>query len=240
MDYLVTEVLSKQTSEMAKLMTATATLDQFCAPLCDALLELDTGPHAAEMNGDEFIARLQKNNLFLISLDTKHRWFRYHHMFKQLMQDHLNRHWRPEEIVALHSRANAWFAENDLIEDAKKHTPAAFREGEHRTVPDVTDHESPPPPSSASNSAPRIPNSAFPLPPSRTSQPQVEPLTNREIDVLELLAQRLSNKEIADRLFISATTVKGHLHNIYGKLSVKKRREAVEKAIEIGILSGGM
>ena len=51
-----------------------------------------------------------------------------------------------------------------------------------------------------------------------------------------LLAQRLSNKEIAAKLFISTTTVKGHLQNIYGKLNVSKRREAGEKAMKIGIL----
>jgi LuxR family maltose regulon positive regulatory protein len=53
---------------------------------------------------------------------------------------------------------------------------------------------------------------------------------------LELLARRLSNKEIAEKLFISTTAVKGHLQNIYGKLDVSKRREAVEKAKNIGIL----
>ena len=65
----------------------------------------------------------------------------------------------------------------------------------------------------------------------------VEPLSNRELDVLDLLAQRLSNKEIAEKLFLSTTTVKGHLQNIYGKLNVKKRREAVEKARVLGMLT---
>ena len=222
MGYLVTEVLSHQSPEMTRLMTATSILNHFCAPLCDALHELDAEPGKGEMNGDEFIARLQKDNLFLIALDTEHRWFRYHHLFQQLLQDQLNRHWRPEEIAALHSRANAWFAENDIIDDAKNHTLAAFRDDEHRTVADATDHESPSP--------------QHPLRSSTPSQPLVEPLTNRELDVLDLLVQRWTNKEIAEKLFISTTTVKGHLQNIYGKLNVSKRREAVEKAKKFGIL----
>jgi LuxR family maltose regulon positive regulatory protein len=78
------------------------------------------------MNGDEFIARLQKDNLFLIALDTENRWFRYHHLFRQLLQDQLNRHWSPEEIAALHSQANAWFAENDISDDAIKDSPPPF------------------------------------------------------------------------------------------------------------------
>jgi len=228
-DYLVTEVLSQQPPEMAKLMAATATLDQFCAPLCDALLELGTGPGASKMNGDEFIARLRMDNLFLIALDIEHRWFRYHPLFQQLLRDQLNRHWTPEEIGALQSRANAWFAENDTSDDAKKHTLAAFGQAVHRTVPEATDHESP--------SAKPIPSESPPLPVSPTSRPLVDPLTTRELDVLDLLAQRLTNKEIAEKLFISTATVKGHLQNIYGKLNVKKRSEAVEKAKKFGILS---
>lgn len=67
-------------------------------------------------------------------------------------------------------------------------------------------------------------------------QSMVEPLTNREFDVLELLGHRLSNQEIAEKLFISTTTVKTHLQNIYRKLNVRKRFEAVEKAKNLGLI----
>jgi LuxR family maltose regulon positive regulatory protein len=67
-------------------------------------------------------------------------------------------------------------------------------------------------------------------------QPLVEPLSPRELEVLELIAQGLSNREICERLFLALSTVKGHNRNIYGKLQVQSRTQAVARARELGLL----
>jgi DNA-binding NarL/FixJ family response regulator len=69
-----------------------------------------------------------------------------------------------------------------------------------------------------------------------SSQPLVEPLSKRELEVLGLIAQGLSNREISERLVVALTTVKGHTHRIYGKLQVHRRTEAVARARELGLL----
>jgi len=67
-------------------------------------------------------------------------------------------------------------------------------------------------------------------------QPLVEPLTQRELEVLQLIAQGLSNDEISKRLFVALSTVKGHNRNIFGKLEVRRRTEAVARARELGLV----
>ena len=116
--------------------------------------------------------------------------------------------------------------EQDVAVDYIEKLLAAFREDKLRMMPDAPDHES---------RSPHPPVSPSPIP----ASPQLleDPLTNRELDILELLAQRLQNKEIADKLFISTETVKTHLNNIYRKLNVSNRREAVTQAYSLGILN---
>jgi LuxR family maltose regulon positive regulatory protein len=69
-------------------------------------------------------------------------------------------------------------------------------------------------------------------------QPLIEPLSERELEILGLIANGMSNTEIANQIFVTVGTVKWHLNNIYGKLSVRSRTQAIVKAREFGLLSG--
>ena len=97
---------------------------------------------------------------------------------------------------------------------------AAFKENEQRAYGESTE-------------------SSTQLRTSSAHQPLIEPLSKRELEILRLLALHLSNQEIADKLYISTGTVKSHGKNIYGKLGVGSRREAVAKAMGLGILREG-
>jgi len=68
------------------------------------------------------------------------------------------------------------------------------------------------------------------------AQPLIEPLSRREINILQLIAEGLSNQEISERIFLALSTVKGHNRNIFGKLSVQSRTEAIARARELGLL----
>ena len=64
----------------------------------------------------------------------------------------------------------------------------------------------------------------------------VEPLSQRELEILQRIAQGLSNREISERLFLALDTVKGHNRRIFGKLQVRSRTEAIARARELGLL----
>jgi LuxR family maltose regulon positive regulatory protein len=71
------------------------------------------------------------------------------------------------------------------------------------------------------------------LPP---AQPLIDPLSQRELEILQLIAQGLSNREIGERLFLALDTIKGHNRKIFGKLQVQSRTEAIARARELGLL----
>ena len=125
MEYLFNEVFSRQPPEFSQYLLGTAILDRFCGPLCEAVCAPGAEPFTCEFGGWEFVDWLKTENLFLISLDAENRWLRYHHLFRRLLVNQLNRRCSAEEIKALHAQASAWFFENDLIEEALQHALAA-------------------------------------------------------------------------------------------------------------------
>jgi LuxR family maltose regulon positive regulatory protein len=116
LDYLVEEVLQHQSEHIRSFLLQTAILDRLCAPLCNAVTERE--------DGKEMLDVLERSNLFLIPLDDKRQWYRYHHLFVDVLQAHLMEA-QPDQAAALHQRASEWYAQKDLPSDAIHHSLAA-------------------------------------------------------------------------------------------------------------------
>jgi len=127
LDYLIEEVLSQQPEPIQRFLLQTSILDRLCASLCDAL----TG----EQDGADMLERLQRDNIFTISLDDEGHWYRYHHLFGDLLRKRVGQPSpfipptsggdRGGVIEELHRRASRWYAENGLLEQAVKHARSA-------------------------------------------------------------------------------------------------------------------
>ena len=125
MEYLFSEVFSKQPPEISRYLLGTAVLNRFCGPLCEAVCAPGAKSFTCEIGGWEFIDWLKKENIFLIPLDPEKQWYRYHHLFQKLLLKQLNRLYSAKDINTLHAQASDWFAENGLIEEALQHALAA-------------------------------------------------------------------------------------------------------------------
>lgn len=136
LDYLVEEVLLRQPEEVQRFLLSTSVLDRLCGPLCDALLRLPEG------TGQSTLEHLERSNLFLISLDSRRHWYRYHHLFADLLRRRLRQPSPPSPRVSgsapridpreLHHRASVWYEEQGLLLDAFRH--AAFSGERERTI----------------------------------------------------------------------------------------------------------
>ena len=122
-EYLMAEVLSQQPAAIQHYLLATSLLNRLCAPLCETLCQTGEGA-PGDADGKAFVAWVERANLFVIPLDTQHHWFRYHHLFQTLLQHRVHSLYSPDDIRALHTRASAWFAEHELIEEALHHAVA--------------------------------------------------------------------------------------------------------------------
>lgn len=125
LDYLVAEAISNQPPEIQTGLLKTAILNRFCLSLCEAILSPADDGKSFRLSGNEFIEWLTKKNLFVISLDHDQLWFRYHHLFQDLLQNQLKNRLSIKEIADLHARAATWFAKNNLVEEAIQHALAS-------------------------------------------------------------------------------------------------------------------
>ncbi len=146
-DYLVEEVLQQQPQSVQAFLLGTAILNRLCGPLCDAVVgrldsrdwKLESGDQAADnlelpisnLPSQETLTYLERANLFIIPLDSERRWYRYHHLFADLLRQRLR-----QSIAAatgdvesamneLHIRASQWYEDNGLEVEAFHHAAAA-------------------------------------------------------------------------------------------------------------------
>jgi len=127
MDYLVEEVLKRQSENIQTFLLNTSILNRLCGPLCDAVLLDATAP------GQQTLEYLERANLFIIPLDDERRWYRYHHLFADLLKQRLHQSLNSTMGDAksrplmheLHIRASQWYEDNGLALEAFQHAAAA-------------------------------------------------------------------------------------------------------------------
>ena len=127
MDYLVEEVLQQQSESVQNFLLHTSVLDRFCGPLCDAILNDSSDP------GQETLEYLEQTNLFIIPLDNERSWYRYHHLFADLLRQRLHLLHSTSSstgdegryVAELHIRASRWYEKNGMEVEAFRHATIA-------------------------------------------------------------------------------------------------------------------
>jgi len=117
-DYLVDEVLQRQPDDVRRFLLETSILDRLSAPLCEAV--------SGQQGGKAMLEALERRNLFVVPLDDKRQWYRYHHLFADVLRAHLAER-EPERVPELHRRASGWYEAIGERSQAFRHALA----GEH-------------------------------------------------------------------------------------------------------------
>ena len=116
LDYLVEEVLHRQSESVQRFLLQTSVLDRLCGPLCDAV--------CLSTEGQATLEALERANLFLIPLDDERRWYRYHHLFVEFLRQRLQQQY-PNNIAEHEIRASEWYEDNGYEIEAFQHAVAA-------------------------------------------------------------------------------------------------------------------
>jgi LuxR family transcriptional regulator, maltose regulon positive regulatory protein len=116
LDYLLEEVLERQPVEIQNFLLRTSILERLCGPLCETVLETPPG------SGQSTLEALERANLFIVPLDNERRWYRYHHLFGELLRQRLG---NPQGLSEYHLRASQWHEENGDLGAAFHHAISA-------------------------------------------------------------------------------------------------------------------
>jgi ATP/maltotriose-dependent transcriptional regulator MalT len=240
--YLLAEVLDRQSEQTRRMLLRTSVLERVNGELAD-LLTGDSG-------GEQILQDLEEANAFVVSLDAARSWFRYHHLFADLLRLELRRT-APREVTGLQEAAAGWFAGHgypQAIALVWQGLPAEAEPWVQRAERTVSAEAEP-----AAALGVRYVRGRLelgrgrdirnmlagrrPAPPPGRPRPLREPLTKGEMRVLRYLPTHLSVPEIASELYVSTNTVKTHVHNVFVKLGTHRRAEAVERARGLGLLA---
>jgi len=130
LDYLVEEVLQQQPARVQTFLLRTSVLDRLCGPLCDAICSVGTAS-STPSSGQETLEYLERTNLFIVPLDNERRWYRYHHLFADLLRQRLHQSAASstgEEgkgVADLLVRASVWYEGNGMDIEAFRYAAAA-------------------------------------------------------------------------------------------------------------------
>jgi LuxR family maltose regulon positive regulatory protein len=145
LDYLVEEVLNRQPEAIQTFLLQTSILARLCGPLCDAILSWETEtpqstaesslPLPSPLSGQVVLDYLERANLFLVPLDNRREWYRYHHLFAEFLRERLKRMAAspsslpigetPELVTELHRRASRWYEQQMMLAEAINHSLSA-------------------------------------------------------------------------------------------------------------------
>ena len=130
-DYLLDEVLARQPRHVQTFLLQTSILERLAGPLCDAVV-LGDGSETQHTRGGRgqaysqlLLEELERGNLFILPLDDERRWYRYHHLFAQVLRERLASGARPETVARLHRHASSWFEGQGLVVEAVRHALVA-------------------------------------------------------------------------------------------------------------------
>ena len=117
MDYLLEEVLQKQTQEVRDFLMKTSVLERLTAPLCDTITE--------HKDSSEILLSLERGHLFIVPLGESRQWYRYEHLFADLLRHQCESVYGTERVTHLHRQASQWYEDNNLPDDAIHHALVA-------------------------------------------------------------------------------------------------------------------